>query len=559
MTAARRAKLAKVQAEKIAVGYPGEHKDNAKKIQRVRLTKQNLDKSFGLDVDYIVDEFSEILFPKEWKYRCLPPPYYYTVHEKELVDLFPDEKKNKSYEGDTLVLVENVPLTCTSRELNVWIKFGLENLDERIVAAVKEVEEAKLELDKNQNRLDKVPYILNKESADAAAERKHMTKVLREQREELVKSLEEAERTLEILRNEKDQSKVDLEPISQDEKKKTATWKASFRLESDADQVVSFRNWLDVHLVKGDKHNPPIASAQDTDEVDEEMKINMRLVRFRRVRHGQGTLIENRDDMDKVLVYRGGWKLQQKHGQGILYSCAGRFAGTFECDIRTGKGEMRFANGDVYVGDWGNAANHKVVPILNSDQPMESTMHGKGEMRFNDGTIYRGDFFDGKITGNGVWENPTTGEKQSGEFLEGQLHGTGIQVTVTGDVLEGRFDQGVLQGIGKVKKYKGEELEGMFINGVLHGRGKLRFKESHVYEGCFENGLRHGAGTMHFAHVSLGFNDKSRKVELRSDHRYDGMWSGGKEQSRGMLATRNHEADTGKYGKLNNCCNLYCM
>ena len=548
MTAARRAKLAKMQAEKIHVGYLGEHKDNAKRIQRVRLTKPNLDQSFGMDVEYLMDEFGEILYPKEWRFRCLPPPYHYTVYEKRLATLAPDEKRNRNYIGEFIILVENVPAQCRSVHLLAWIMFGLENLDPKIVAAKKDVEDAKVEIEKNQNRLDKVPFILNQESLDAAAERKHMTSVLQAQRVELKEQLKDAEHELQRLRNDKGLATIQLERISTDEKLKMSTWQCKFSNEEDADQAVSFRNWADVHLAEGDRKHAPVASLEDL-----EGEINMRLVRFRRVRHGHGTLIETKPALQ---IYRGAWKLQRRHGEGTLYTNAGRFQGTFREDVREGQGEMVFANGDVYRGEWaeGSSRQNKSAPIIECDPGLgfDAVMHGQGELRFNDGSVYTGQFCDGAITGEGVWENTKTGERMAGEFLEGRLHGQGVQVTAVGDTLEGRFNDGDLDGNGKITKAKGDLLEGWFEGGALHGRGRLTLGSSHLYEGFFDNGLRHGHGSMYFGKVEMGFNDASCKVERRSDYRYDGMWSGGKEQTRGMLATTNPRDNMGKYGKPNN-------
>lgn len=93
--------------------------------------------------------------------------------------------------------------------------------------------------------------------------------------------------------------------------------------------------------------------------------------------------------------------------------------------------------------------------------------HGKGELKFADGTCYKGNF-----------EN-------------GLFHGSGVLVFPDGSRYEGEFAQGKFQGVGIFSRFDGMKFEGEFKSGRVEGHGLLTFPDgSHGVprnEGLFEN------------------------------------------------------------------------
>jgi hypothetical protein len=52
------------------------------------------------------------------------------------------------------------------------------------------------------------------------------------------------------------------------------------------------------------------------------------------------------------VFYRGYWRENHMHGQGMLQSDAGIYSGDFVMHKITGKGRYHFSNGSIYIGDF---------------------------------------------------------------------------------------------------------------------------------------------------------------------------------------------------------------
>jgi hypothetical protein len=105
--------------------------------------------------------------------------------------------------------------------------------------------------------------------------------------------------------------------------------------------------------------------------------------------------------------------------------------------LRHGKGEMRFANGDLYTGSW-----------------VDNRREGLGRQKFAaDGSVF-----------DGLWsdDSPVNGTKSVINVVEGVGFGTKLAVSVNPFPLS-------LKGAGKKKlsKYHSLKKQSHFITGVL--------------------------------------------------------------------------------------------
>ena len=142
----------------------------------------------------------------------------------------------------------------------------------------------------------------------------------------------------------------------------------------------------------------------------------------------------------------------KKYKDGGVYNGEG----TFLTKKREGKGEMRYANGDVYTGDW------------------------KDDVRCGSGRFKA---LRERYEYNGEWANDT-------------FHGTGTLILANGQRYTGSFANGKYEGKGTLTLSGGGYYTGNFENGQYHGRGRL-YDSSHrlVYEGEYRNGFKSGHGT----------------------------------------------------------------
>lgn len=115
----------------------------------------------------------------------------------------------------------------------------------------------------------------------------------------------------------------------------------------------------------------------------------------------------------------------------FIYSSSGETAGFYtgyvtdhKCD---GWGEMRYTNGDIYVGEWSaNKRNgYGILTFANGDRYegdfVENIRNGEGAYYWTDGRHYEGSFSDGVISGNGTMYytdgNSKSGIWENGEFI----------------------------------------------------------------------------------------------------------------------------------------------
>ena len=142
-------------------------------------------------------------------------------------------------------------------------------------------------------------------------------------------------------------------------------------------------------------------------------------------RHGQGTF-----RFANGNVYEGQYENDDMHGQGTLrYSDGDVYEGLWENDKKHGQGTYRFASGNVYEGQW------------KSDQ-----MHGQGTFRYASGDVYEGQWKNDERRGQGTYRY-ANGDVYEGQWENDNMHGQGKKMSASGAVLQqGRWERGAFVG-----------------------------------------------------------------------------------------------------------------
>ena len=158
-------------------------------------------------------------------------------------------------------------------------------------------------------------------------------------------------------------------------------------------------------------------------------------------------------------TYQGALHNNKKHGFGTLTFPAGHvYTGMFQNSMRHGAGTLRHKDGSVYEGEW-----------------VQDQEHGQGKLTRPNGTIQEGEFRQGKfVTGAGVFVY-ANGSTYEGSVLEGKHHGQGKLTNSDGYTWQGEFVQGKLRTGHGTRYFPASKTyqTGQWLNGQLHGPGKI--------------------------------------------------------------------------------------
>tara|TARA_R110002050_G_scaffold109799_4_gene221549 strand:+ start:54749 stop:55639 length:891 start_codon:yes stop_codon:yes gene_type:complete len=137
---------------------------------------------------------------------------------------------------------------------------------------------------------------------------------------------------------------------------------------------------------------------------------------------------------DCGYVYEGEFLNGQKVN-GTLTKKDLVYTGTFEDDLASGYGVMKYKDGSWFEG------------TFKANAP-----HGYGTYNFKKGQLYKGEIFEGSFAGLGVLiykdEDGRIVETQIGHFDEDQLNGMGASISYNGDIYFGEFSNGDYMGFG---------------------------------------------------------------------------------------------------------------
>ena len=121
-----------------------------------------------------------------------------------------------------------------------------------------------------------------------------------------------------------------------------------------------------------------------------------------------------------------------------------RYTGDLSEEARNGVGCMRYANGEVYLGEWRGGRRC-----------------GQGVYYYADGAVYDGAWDSDKAHGSGVCRYPT-GNIYSGEWHHGRVSGRGAMFYSDGDAYDGEWSEGRLHGHGRFYNSNGEVHSGQW-------------------------------------------------------------------------------------------------
>ncbi|MBR6563624.1 MAG: hypothetical protein IKK70_06785 [Clostridia bacterium] len=170
-----------------------------------------------------------------------------------------------------------------------------------------------------------------------------------------------------------------------------------------------------------------------------------------------------------------GAKFLGKSENGQPVSGTIRYQDDTEAELDFYNRTIRYANGDVYIGEISNGCRH-----------------GHGIMSFaSTGDVYEGYFQNDQITGTGTFKY-SNGDLYVGGFLNSQKHGEGTFTYANGNSYVGSFENDVRSGKGVFKWASGASYEGDFANDLKHGYGTMLYESGDRYEGYFKNDMRDG-------------------------------------------------------------------
>lgn len=88
-----------------------------------------------------------------------------------------------------------------------------------------------------------------------------------------------------------------------------------------------------------------------------------------------------------------------------------------------------------------------------------------------DGCVYEGAFKNDLFNGHGKLTNPTTSASYEGDWLNGQMHGSGLYLWADGRRYQGEYKQDKKDGFGVYMWANGRTYYGMWRDGVQNGEG----------------------------------------------------------------------------------------
>jgi len=267
------------------------------------------------------------------------------------------------------------------------------------------------------------------------------------------------------------------------------------------------------------------------------------------------------------IIYRGEWKNGTFHGKGILKEAWGDiYVGDFKNNLSEGYGKQYgYKNGKKDGGWWGgeikndylNGKGIRVYPNGSKEEGnfKDHELNGKGIFTYTDGTIEEGNFKDGELNGKGI-VTFSNGDIKKGNFKNGELNGKGIITFAIGTKSEGNFKDGELNGKGIIAYASGDIEKGNFKNDQLNGKGTKILSNEDRYTGQFTDGLRNGYGKYTYRNKVIyegeslddSFHGKGSMTWPNSD-KYVGQWV--KDYMKGQ-GTYFYESGTVYVGEFNN-------
>lgn len=182
--------------------------------------------------------------------------------------------------------------------------------------------------------------------------------------------------------------------------------------------------------------------------------------------------------------------------QGVLegnavmeLDCNGVFAGKLKNNgAIVESGAMTLSSGD-HV-EWLNDAED--INSRRALRPLPKSTNGFGRcrIRFANGDVYVGQVENYRPHGDGFYRFAEEGHEYVGEFQHGFFQGKGTYRFANGNVYVGQLYKGLFHGQGEYVQQDAYTYEGSWEYGTAHGSGKLSFVNGDVWEGEFDHDRR---------------------------------------------------------------------
>ena len=210
-----------------------------------------------------------------------------------------------------------------------------------------------------------------------------------------------------------------------------------------------------------------------------------------------GIKIKHPNDPKNVSVYEGDINIKnQKHGFGRLTTVKSVFLGEWRNDQFTGWGRETRRSGKVLEGKYINGV-----------------VEGKGILKNAKGNTYIGDFSNSKRHGKGVLD--THKVHYEGEFKNDKLSGKGrITFKNEGHYYEGDFDNNEINGYGTFKWKNGDSYTGQMMNGKMHGKGRYCYSNGEVFEGIYANGMKQAKGKTYSINTNINKHNDPKGLNM---------------------------------------------
>ena len=207
--------------------------------------------------------------------------------------------------------------------------------------------------------------------------------------------------------------------------------------------------------------------------------------------------VYNPEDRFNLAVYEGDMFNGMRHGFGRLTTPRYVRLGTWRNDQFTGWGRESRRNGDVLEGRYvdGKVSGKGILKNAKGNlyvgDFVESRRHGYGELDTNR-IHYKGTFAGDRFNGKGIIHFKIEGHDYDGDFRDNEINGNGVFRWTNGDVYDGQMTRGKMNGVGRYTYANGQIYEGNYVNGVKEGRGRLVYPNGFVYDGDFIGGRPRG-------------------------------------------------------------------
>lgn len=131
-------------------------------------------------------------------------------------------------------------------------------------------------------------------------------------------------------------------------------------------------------------------------------------------------------EIDGTIYYKGEYRDDRRHGQGVLEVDGGRYEGEWRTGSRHGFGTATWSSGNRYEGEWHDNSKHGFGTFTWANGERyegkwrDDSRYGFGILTWPDGNRYEGEWRDDRANGYGIVTSPD-GRRHKGEWRDGCL------------------------------------------------------------------------------------------------------------------------------------------